>query len=163
MTARARTRLLALGTVALALALLSVVIPEGVVVGPGLPWILRGDLWPTVIASCLLAAGAGLGLATYLADPAPEPGDDATQAASAPGLMRLVGLGAVLLGLAFGVGTFGMVWTSLLGFWAIALLIRARPLWVALLVGALLPLLLYGFFSHFAGVPIPQGIFIRLP
>jgi putative tricarboxylic transport membrane protein len=29
--------------------------------------------------------------------------------------------------------------------------------------GILLPLMIYGFFSHVAGVPIPQGKIVRLP
>ncbi len=164
MSAQSRERALGLGLVAFAILLIAVIVPVGVPTQPG-PLILRADLWPRVVSWGILIFGAAIAARAFLApvaEPAP-PEDDARERAHLQGMLRLVGLGAILLGLAWGTSEIGMVWAGMLAFWAILAMIRPRRVWIAALVGLLLPLALYGFFSHFAGVPIPQGSLVRLP
>jgi hypothetical protein len=56
-----------------------------------------------------------------------------------------------------------MVWTAMLAFAACACLFRTRHPIVAVICAVVVPLLLYAFFAHVAGVAIPQGAFVRLP
>ena len=57
----------------------------------------------------------------------------------------------------------GMVWATMVGFVLFAILVRSpRPV-ASLIVALVLPLALYGFFNHIAGVAVPQGEFVRLP
>ena len=53
--------------------------------------------------------------------------------------------------------------TSMLIFVATALLVRTRHPKTALVCAVIVPLVLYAFFAHVAGVAIPQGNFMRLP
>ena len=57
----------------------------------------------------------------------------------------------------------GMVWTSMAVFVATAFLMRTRHPLTAMACAILVPLVLYAFFAHVAGVAIPQGEFVRLP
>ena len=79
------------------------------------------------------------------------------------GYLRLALLG--ILGVLYvgSIGTLGMVWASVLAFIALAFLIKTRHPVVALIAAVLVPLALYAFFAHVAGVAIPQGDFVRMP
>jgi putative tricarboxylic transport membrane protein len=57
----------------------------------------------------------------------------------------------------------GLVWTAMLAFAATALLVRTKHMTIAIVSAVTVPLLLYVFFAHVAGVAIPQGNFVRLP
>ncbi len=164
MTDATRARVLGLAVVGGALALIFAVIPSGIQVGPG-PTILRPDLWPRAISWLLLAAGLALTAQGFLATPARTEREPDADASPVPGRLRLAGFALVLLWLAFATPALGMVWTSIGAFWACIALARPtrRLLIPALVVGAVLPLALYAFFAHFAGVPIPQGQVVRLP
>lgn len=155
------TRALGIGTALAAAALIFVGVPEGVVSPAGGSLVLRPDFWPTILGWLLLAIGIGIALVGGRSDEAPE--SDADDPAARGGLLRLAGLAMILLALALGIEMVGMVWASVLAFWAMLLMIAPRRGWIAALVGLALPLLLYAFFAKFAGVPIPQGDFVRLP
>jgi len=57
----------------------------------------------------------------------------------------------------------GMVWTAMLVLAACAFLFQTRHPIVAIICAVVMPLLLYLFFAHVAGIAIPQGNFVRLP
>lgn len=57
----------------------------------------------------------------------------------------------------------GMVWTAMIGFLVTALLLQPRIPISTLVAAIAVPLVLYAFFAHVAGVAIPQGQFVRLP
>lgn len=126
--------------------------------------ILSPVFWPYVLAG--LTGIIGLGLVFNALTSAPDtPFEDEETAhpeGSAP-WMRLAAL-AVIMGLVmFGLPRLGMVWTAMLAFAACAFLFRTRHPIVAVICAVVVPLLLYAFFAHVAGVAIPQGNFVRLP
>ncbi len=57
----------------------------------------------------------------------------------------------------------GLVWTAMVTFVATAFLVKTNHPRSALVCAVLIPLVLYVFFAHIAGVAIPQGDFVRLP
>lgn len=124
--------------------------------------VLSPRFWPYAIAGltglvglCMLFANRKLD-----ADDAPvnEPIEDPRA-----GLTRLAGM-AVLMAVTFWLlPRIGMVWASMLAFASLAFLVKTRHPKTALICAVLVPLLLYGFFAHVAGVAIPQGEFVRLP
>lgn len=124
--------------------------------------ILSPLFWPYMLAAGTALTGMGLivaGLRTR-SDGVPlnEPVDDAglawTRLATMAGIMALT---------MFLLPRLGMVWTSMLAFAATAFLVRTRHPVTAVICAVLLPLALYAFFAHVAGVAIPQGNFVRLP
>lgn len=183
MTPDLRERALGLGVVALALFLLLVAVPQGVVRPKSVANIvLSPDFWPQILAWLLLAIGVWLSATAFLrpqpaADAAGPPDERAARApAGEPGdtprdgadprrgeWWRLAAFAGLLVLLAIGIPTVGMVWASAAAFWVLVLVTRQSRPWAALAVGIILPLLLYAFFSKFAGVPIPQGDLVRLP
>lgn len=126
--------------------------------------ILSPAFWPYVLAGLTALVGLGLIATAFLSDLTgfdTEPEID--YSAGAAPWMRLAGL-AVIMGLIMlGLPTLGMVWTCMLAFVACAFLFRTRHPVAALVCAVVVPLLLYAFFAHVAGVAIPQGEFVRLP
>lgn len=124
--------------------------------------ILSPLFWPYALAGLTAITGAGL-LAAGLRTPA---GDTPLNAPSAnPGAAygRLAAM-AVLMGLTmFLLPRLGMVWTSMLLFAATAFLVRTRHPVAAVVCAVVIPLILYAFFAHVAGVAVPQGEVLRLP
>ncbi len=162
MTDRMRDAGLGIGLMAVALALILWIVPGYVVSPAGGRMVLRPDFWPTVLSWALLAAGAGvLGRALRA-----EPGGAAeeAEAPARPGAaLRLAALAVLLAAIAVTIERFGMVWVAMGAFVLVAATTGSpRPL-ATLGVAVLLPLALYVFFSKFAGVPIPQGAYLRLP
>ncbi|MDU8913167.1 tripartite tricarboxylate transporter TctB family protein [Aestuariicoccus sp. MJ-SS9] len=120
--------------------------------------VLSPTFWPYTLAGFL--ALTGLGLLLRPAHREAEPDDHDGGAAS---WLRLAGL-AVIMGLTMiALPRLGMVWTSMLAFLVTALMFRTRYPKTALVCAVLIPLVLYAFFAHVAGVAIPQGDFVRLP
>ncbi len=77
--------------------------------------------------------------------------------------LRLAGLAVIMVLTMFALPRLGMVWTSMIVFMAAALLFKTRHPIVAVICAVIIPLLLYAFFAHVAGISIPQGNFVRLP
>jgi putative tricarboxylic transport membrane protein len=77
--------------------------------------------------------------------------------------MRLAALAVIMVLVMVGLPRLGMVWTAMLAFLACAYLFRTRHPIAAIVCAVVVPLLLYAFFAHVAGVAIPQGEFVRLP
>jgi putative tricarboxylic transport membrane protein len=57
----------------------------------------------------------------------------------------------------------GMVFSSVIAYVAFVAIIGFPRKTSTIVSAIILPLLLYGFFNHVAGVPIPQADFFRLP
>ncbi|TQV69826.1 tripartite tricarboxylate transporter TctB family protein [Denitrobaculum tricleocarpae] len=143
--------------------LLLVAIPNWVSSPSNVPNIILSPLfWPNTLAGLTGLVGLGL-LLTSIRSPklntAAVPDVDDRAAA----YVRLFAM-AVIMGLTmFALPRLGMVWTSMLAFASVAFLIRTSHPVAALISAVVMPLVLYIFFAHVAGVAIPQGVFVRLP
>ncbi len=124
--------------------------------------ILSPLFWPYVLAAATALIGLGLivtGVRSSDSEaPLNEPIDD-----PGPAWARLAGMAAIMALTMVLLPQLGMVWTSMLAFAATAFLVRTRHPVTAVICAVLLPLVLYAFFAHVAGVAIPQGEFVRLP
>lgn len=124
--------------------------------------ILSPLFWPYALAGLTGLTGCGLlfsGLRHERDD------DPLNEASEEPGTawLRLAGM-AVIMGLTMVLlPRLGMVLTSMLIFVATAFLVRTRHPVTALICAVIIPLVLYAFFAHVAGVAIPQGNYLRLP
>ncbi len=125
--------------------------------------VLSPTFWPYVLSGLLALTGVILVFTRYTE--AGETADGAADSAEpVPGAgLRLAGIAAVMILTVLLLPRLGMVWTSMLAFAASAFLYRTRHPVTALVCAVLVPLGLYAFFAHVAGVAIPQGQFVRLP
>jgi hypothetical protein len=124
--------------------------------------VLSPLFWPYVVSIGTALTGLGLMAMSYRlpADDAPaNPPIDDPRAA----WLRLAGMAAIMAVTMLIMSTLGMVWTAMLAFLATAFLVRTRHPKTALVCAVVVPLVLYAFFAHVAGVAIPQGDFVRLP
>lgn len=144
----------------LSLALFLVAIPNWVYSPSNVRKIvLSPAFWPYALAGFTMLVGVGLVLTGLRTDEVLEP-----EPAESPGGFRRLGIMAVIMALYMGgLPLLGMVWTSILAFAATAFLVHTRHPRTALICAVLIPLLLYAFFAHVAGVAIPQGVVVRLP
>lgn len=153
---------LGIGAIAAAGFLLVVAIPAWVSSPSNVPNIILSPLfWPNTLAALTGVAGLGLIWAGWrhpAAQTRATPGPDKSAA-----YLRLLAL-AVIMGLTmFALPRVGMVWTAMLVFASMAFLVRTSHPRTALISAVIVPLVLYLFFAHVAGVAIPQGDFVRLP
>lgn len=126
---------------------------------------LAPTFWPYILTGFTAFCGVLLLLAGLRTDPeavhADDTGDDAKET---PGAWFRLGALAVMMVLTMLVlSSVGMVWTAMCLFVATAFLFRTRHPVVAIVCAMLVPIVLYAFFAHVAGVAIPQGDFVRLP
>jgi len=123
--------------------------------------VLSPLFWPYILTGLTALIGLGLMLAslseTNVADP-----DDADLPDGAH-WFRLGALAVIMCVTMFALPRLGMVWTTMVVFAVTAFLFRTRHPVTALICAVVIPLLLYLFFAHVAGVGIPQGNFVRLP
>ncbi|MFO6465140.1 tripartite tricarboxylate transporter TctB family protein [Jannaschia sp. KMU-145] len=153
---------LGVGAVAVAALLLFYAIPGWVSSPSNVRNIVLSPLfWPNALA--ILTALIGLSLIATAwrqpSEPAPAPDVDDRGAA----MLRLAGAAVVMVLTFLALPRLGLVWTAMLTFVALALLVRTKhPVW-ALASAVVVPLVLYLFFAKVAGVAIPQGLFVRLP
>lgn len=154
-----------LGLFSLGLAgfLAGVAIPRWVSSPSNVPNIILSPLfWPYVLAGLTALTGLGL-LATAFQHPAEGGKLNEEIEDSGAGLLRLAGMAAIMLAAVWAMPRIGMVWTSMAVFAASAFLVNTRHPKTALICAVILPLVLYAFFAHVAGVAVPQGNFVRLP
>ncbi len=123
--------------------------------------ILSPTFWPYTLAGLTGLTGLGLMLSSRTVDPARTVHAD-EQIDGNPWL-RLLALAVTMVTTMVLLPRLGMVWTAIPVFAAIALMFRTHHRVIALICAVLIPLLLYVFFAHVAGVAIPQGEFVRLP
>ena len=123
--------------------------------------VLSPTFWPYTLAALTGFTGFGLLLASRTASPVVDP--EMAEVAAAAGWVRLAGLAVIMVLTMFALPRLGMVWTSMIVFAVTAFMFRTRHPIVALICAVVIPLALYAFFAHVAGVAIPQGNFVRLP
>lgn len=124
--------------------------------------VLSPVFWPTVIAWIMLVIGVGMLIVQYL-----ERGNKVAEdehEKQKESCTRLLMFSAFLAGYYLLLPVLGMIWTSSLAFIVFSIFISGTEYRkTAVSVGILLPLALYVFFYHVAGVNIPQSDFMRLP
>ena len=126
--------------------------------------ILSPKFWPYVLTGLTAIVGVSL-LFNALTTASNEPFEDEEtihSEGSAPWI-RLGALAVIMVLVMVGLPRLGMVWTTMLAFAACAFMFRTRHPIAAVISAVVVPLLLYAFFAHVAGVAIPQGNFVRLP
>lgn len=128
--------------------------------------VLSPLFWPYVLTG--LAGLVGLGLIASAFGPEGskvyEDADGVAEQSNEMGAwLRVAGLVVIMIATVFAMPKLGMVWTTMAAFAACAALFRTRHPIVAAVCTVVVPLLLYAFFAHVAGVAIPQGEFARLP
>ncbi|UWR24315.1 tripartite tricarboxylate transporter TctB family protein [Sulfitobacter sp. S190] len=123
--------------------------------------VLAPTFWPYILAILTGLAGLGLILASRAA---PIAVDDEEHAGSDGNhWTRLAILAVIMVATMYALPRLGMVWTTMVIFAFTAFLFRTRHPVAALVCAVIIPLALYAFFAHVAGVAIPQGNFVRLP
>ncbi|MDF1609813.1 tripartite tricarboxylate transporter TctB family protein [Hoeflea sp. YIM 152468] len=154
---------LGIGAIVAAAFLLLVAIPVWVSSPSNVPNIILSPLfWPWALAGLTGITGFGMILTSIRQPAATKPEvcdvDDAPKAWG-----RLASIAAVMAVTMLMLPRIGMVWTSMLVFAVTAFLVRTNHPRIALTSAVLVPLVLYAFFAHVAGVAVPQGDFVRLP
>ncbi len=151
------------GVIALGAALALIGVPEGVVTPRNVRiLVLSPAFWPAILAWVMVLLGIVLCVQAWRGKSAAgETGEAAMP--SPQGLARLLALGVGSIAFCAFATTLGLVWSSMIAFAAVMLLIGMTHRMAAIILAVLLPLALYAFFAHVALVPIPQGIFVRLP
>jgi len=124
--------------------------------------VLSPLFWPYALAGFLGLTGLGLA-AAGLRLPRQEEPLNSPAAQPGAGYTRLAIMAALMGATMFLLPRLGMVWTSMLLFAATAFLVRTRHPISAVICAGVIPLVLYAFFAHVAGVAIPQGEVVRLP
>ncbi len=154
-------RQIGVAAILFAIFLYLVGIPYGVTSPSNVQNIVLSPLfWPRILAALLALGGIGLLLTSRRLD---NENHESFLGGVGGAPIRL-GLMAVLMVLyVLAAPVIGMVWTSMLAFAALAFLIKTRHPVAAVLAAVFVPLILYAFFAHVAGVAIPQGDFVRLP
>ncbi len=124
--------------------------------------ILSPTFWPYILSA--LCALTGVALLFSPAGEIPETeGEAETDVNGLAPWLRLAGLAVLMAATMYALPRLGMVWTSMLAFAGTAFMFRTRYPKAAIVCAIAIPLCLYGFFAHVAGVAIPQGEFVRLP
>ncbi|HRY27301.1 MAG: tripartite tricarboxylate transporter TctB family protein [Geminicoccaceae bacterium] len=152
------------GVVALGSALALVAVPEGVVSPRNVRIaVLSPAFWPNILAWVVALMGLVLALQSLRPAKTPDEPHEAAGAMPRHGLLRLLALGVGSIAFCAFATKLGLVWASMIAFAVVLLLTGTSYRIAAVVVAILLPLALYAFFAHVAAVPIPQGIFVRLP
>jgi putative tricarboxylic transport membrane protein len=163
MNVRSNQMKLGIGAVVAAVFLLTVAIPFWVSSPANVPNIvLAPTFWPQILAAVTGVTGVGLMVfSSRRRAVTSTSGPEAEEKGAA--IFRMIGLAAIM-GLALlAMPRLGLVWTAMLVFASLAFLVRTRHPGTVLICAVAVPLILYGFFAHVAGVAIPQGHFVRLP
>lgn len=125
--------------------------------------VLSPTFWPYVLTVLTGLIALGLLLVGWRMDSSPIEEDEHQTDNTGASWLRMAGLALIMILTMFALPRLGMVWTSMVAFIATALLFRTRHPLVAVICAIVIPLLLYAFFAHVAGIAIPQGDFVRLP
>ncbi len=123
--------------------------------------VLSPTIWPNIIAVSLMIIGAILVVRGFVG--ASEKLDDVGSEDGWHPAMRVVATAILMAALFFSMPVLGMPIASCLTLLVYAFMVQARRPVATILTAILLPLMIYGFFSKVAGVPIPQGQLVRLP
>lgn len=124
--------------------------------------ILSPVFWPYVLSGCTGVVGLGL-IASALRGTDPQEHAAADREEGPGAWVRLLGMALIMVATMYLLPRLGMVWTTMLCFAITAFLVKTRHPVLAVICAVIIPLVLYAFFAHVAGVAIPQGDFVRLP
>jgi hypothetical protein len=152
------------GVIALGTFLLLILIPYGITSPSNVRIaVLSPTIWPKIISAGLVLIGGLLVLRAFVAGRGDvAPAEETSEGGWRP-WMRIGAVGLLMAAYFYSLPMLGMPLAGIIALLAYALLVRAgRPI-TTVLTAILLPLMIYGFFSHVAGVPIPQGHIMRLP
>jgi putative tricarboxylic transport membrane protein len=154
---------LGIGAIVAAAFLLLVAIPVWVSSPSNVPNVILSPLfWPIALAGLTGITGLGM-ILTAIREPAVAESAILDVDDKAGAWTRLASIAALMVVTMLLMPRIGLVWTSMLVFAITAFLVRTNHPKTALLSAILVPLVLYAFFAHVAGVAVPQGDFVRLP
>ncbi|MEZ5740469.1 MAG: tripartite tricarboxylate transporter TctB family protein [Burkholderiaceae bacterium] len=121
--------------------------------------ILAPTFWPIILAWGLIGIGVMVGIKAVLAPELPEPVESAAApAVPGSGAVRVVALALLMIVYYLCLAPLGMVLSSTLTGIALTFLVRSSHKVASVFTAVLLPLSIYLFFRHVAGVPIPLGL-----
>lgn len=142
--------------------LILIAIPIWVSSPKNVPIIVLSPLfWPYVLSALTGVTGISLLIASRSAGDIENP--EHAYPSQGASWVRLAGLAGIMVVTMYALPRLGMVWTTMLVFALSAFLLRTRHPKTAIICAIVVPLALYFFFAHVAGVAIPQGNFVRLP
>ena len=154
---------LGIGAIAASVFLIAVAIPFWVSSPSNVPNIILSPLfWPNVLSALTGLIGVGL-ILTSVVRPRPEQSEQSDVDDRPAAFRRLAIMAVIMTATVLVMPRLGLVWTAMLTFVATAFLVKTKHPKSALVCAVLIPLALYVFFAHIAGVAIPQGDFVRLP
>jgi len=159
---------LAIGVIGFGLFLLFFAIPNYVNSPSNIPNIvLSPKFWPTIIAWIIITLGALLLLSRFFvvasASSDDADGEELTSDQRAWAWGRVITSGVIMVGLVIATPIIGMVLATGIAFALFALIVMSPKPVTSIIVAILLPLVLYAFFAHVAGVSVPQGGYLILP
>ena len=125
--------------------------------------VLSPTFWPYVLSGLTGLVGLGLVASAFGAGARAEIAEDDPEPVPGAATLRLLGMAAIMVATMLALPHLGMVWTAMAAFGATAALLRTRHPVVAAICAVAVPLVLYAFFAHVAGVAVPQGEILRLP
>lgn len=123
--------------------------------------VLSPRFWPYALTGFTVLVGLGLLASSRAQDDQTVVNDQIDDPVQ--GWARLAAMAVIMVCTMWLLPRLGMVWACMLAFLATAFLMRTRHPKTALICAVTVPLALYAFFAHVAGVAIPQGNFVRLP
>ncbi|MEZ8006812.1 MAG: tripartite tricarboxylate transporter TctB family protein [Amylibacter sp.] len=154
---------LGIGAICLAAFLLLIAIPFWVTSPSNVPNIILSPIfWPNTLAIITALTGIGLVLSglSLFSVKAPKSFNSEKNTRA---FFRLSILGFIMGITILVMPSLGLVWTMMLVFSSSAFLVGTTYTKTAIICSIVLPLILYLFFAHVAGVAIPQGDYVRLP
>ena len=151
------------GAIVASVFLIVVAIPVWVSSPSNVPNIILSPLfWPNVLAAITALIGAGM-IVTSIARPGPETSSDTADADRQGAFKRLAIMAVIMAACMLAMPVVGLVWTAMATFVATGFLVKTTHPRTVVICAVLVPMFLYVFFAHVAGVAIPQGDFVRLP
>lgn len=123
--------------------------------------VLSPTFWPYTLAGLTGLTGLGLLLSSRVISA--DATVHADEQIDGNPWIRLTVLACIMAATMVLLPRLGMVWTSIPVFAVLAFMFRTHHRVTALICAVLIPLILYAFFAHVAGVAIPQGDYVRLP
>ena len=126
--------------------------------------ILSPLFWPYALAILTALIGLGMVATSRRGSPLKSNADETDDGLVVTGgYQRLFIMAVIMVLYVLALPWLGMVWTSMLAFVAVSFLVRTTHPKAAVISAIIIPLVLYAFFAHVAGVAIPQGELVRLP
>ncbi|MGB7181648.1 MAG: tripartite tricarboxylate transporter TctB family protein [Burkholderiaceae bacterium] len=148
----------------ISLTLIFVLIPNWVSSPSNIQKLILSPLfWPYALAGITGITGLGLLFTAWRADPLSPAPPEAEPVDKSTAYGRLAAVAGLMIATMLVLHSLGLVLTSMLVFIIVAHLVHTQHKKTAWLCAVLIPLVLYAFFAHVAGVAIPQGNFLMLP